>query len=414
METIARQVTDKQLDFIDSEAKFVAYIGGVGAGKTNAGAKKSLKHSLEKVCNGMICAPTYRMLKDTTLPTFLEEARDDVIDFIGEYKKSDMILVMTNGSLIYLRSADEPDRIRGLNLNWFWLDEAAYMEAYTWPVVIGRLRQGIDGFGMKGFITGTPKGRNWIYQEWEEKHKDKDGYELIRASSKENPFLPEDYLADLELNYSGKYYAQEIEGLFVTFEGLIYDLFREDTHIWARDRELPEFTTHSYGLDYGYTNPTAIVVFGEWEENNRKHDIQLDEVYKRQLTQEQVIDEMLTLYKHYGIGTVWVDPSEPDLIKVMQNNGIDARAADNDVVTGIQREQAALEVINGKPTTYLLYNCVHTKAELASYCWKSKGKGTDQRYEDKPEKVNDHLMDARRYRRMGVSNPVHFISVAKA
>lgn len=399
---IVKEISPKQERFIYSDAQYTAYIGGVGAGKTNAGAKKAGQRSMEIVCNGLIGAPTYRMLNDSTIPTFREENQA----FISQFRKADMIIEMVNGSKVYCRSADDPDMWRGLNLNWFWIDEAAYCQAYVWPVGIGRLRQVVNGVKPIAFITCTPKGRNWIYEEWEEKHKDRDGYLLIRASTKDNPFLDPVYIENLERNYTGKYYAQEIEGQFVAFEGLIYELFNERDHVWIRDRELPDFTGYSYGLDYGYTNPTAIVCFGEWTDNGRKFDIELAEVYQRQLTQEQVIDEVLKLFKNYRPGTVWVDPSEPDLIRVMQENNIDARAADNDVTTGIQRCQAALEVINGKPSTYVLHNCVHTKAELASYCWKSKGKGTSQRFEDKPEKNNDHLMDARRYRRMGVSSPV--------
>lgn len=398
---IVKEISPKQEQFIYSDAQYTAYIGGVGAGKTNAGAKKAGKRSMEIVCNGLIGAPTYRMLNDSTIPTFREENQP----FISQFRKADMVIEMVNGSVVYCRSAEDPDMWRGLNLNWFWIDEAAYCQAYVWPVGIGRLRQVVDGVKPIAFITCTPKGRNWIYEEWEEKHKDKDGYLLIRASTKDNPFLDHSYIDNLEANYSGKYYAQEIEGLFVTFEGLIYDMYRDDTHIWKD--ELPEFHAFSYGLDYGYTNPTAIVVFGEPISDGRPYDIQIDEVYKRQLTQEMVIDEVLKLYKNYGQGTVWVDPSEPDLIKVMLDNGIDAQPADNDITTGIQREQAAMEVVNGKPSTYILNSCVHTKAELASYCWKSKGKGTNQRFEDKPEKANDHIMDARRYRRMGTTMAIN-------
>ena len=63
----------KQREFIESDKPFSAFIGGVGSGKTQGGAIKLL------VALGnnpgslwMVTAPTYPMLKDSTLRTVLE------------------------------------------------------------------------------------------------------------------------------------------------------------------------------------------------------------------------------------------------------------------------------------------------------------------------------------------------------
>lgn len=402
--------TPAQDEFLESKARFTLFSGGVGAGKTHIGAFKSFLVGSKAVCTGMAVAPTYRMLKDSTLIKFQEIAED----VIAEYIKSDMIIVLENGTRILFRSAEDPDHLRGVNLNFIWYDEASYMKEQAWFIGIARLRETAytqEGEPIKpcAFITCTPKGQNWLYQEFVKRHGLGDGYKVIRTSTYENAEnLDADYIASLEAGYSGKYFAQEVKGEFVLFEGLVYDMFREDIHIWPRDTELPKFGEIAYGLDYGYTNPTAISVHGLIRQDTRRFDIQIDELYERGLDHADVVLRMREFYRIYGQGRVYCDPSEPALIEALQKGGIDAIGADNDVRAGIQKEQAALKVIGGKAGAYIVDTCIHTKAEFASYCWKTRGKGENMRYLDEPDKAagNDHLMDARRYCRMGVSYSV--------
>ncbi|GAH83682.1 unnamed protein product, partial [marine sediment metagenome] len=222
--TIRAKLTPAQSHFIDSPSQFVALIGGVGSGKTYGGVAKALERSMEVVCDGMMIAPTYRMLKDSTLRTFKALAGD----CIAEESKSDMRLTMANGSHILCRSAEDPDHLRGPSLNWAWLDEAAYMTEYIWPVVLGRLRDAVGEFKPMGFVTCTPKGMNWLYDVFVKQHTPEEGYEVIHTTTYDNKAnLDSNYIQNLEQGYSGKYLAQEIKGEFVAFEGLIYDMFDE-------------------------------------------------------------------------------------------------------------------------------------------------------------------------------------------
>jgi phage terminase large subunit len=85
-------------------------------------------------------------------------------DFLGEtlgadarytWHKSEQRLTLPNGSEILFRSLDEPDRVRGLNLAWFWLDEAPLCGYYAWQVLKGRLRQ--RGYGATAWARATFK-----------------------------------------------------------------------------------------------------------------------------------------------------------------------------------------------------------------------------------------------------------------
>ena len=71
------------------------------------------------------------------LRTFLELVNKAGI--LRSFNKSDMTVDLIDGKHILFRSSDQPDRLRGPNLGWFYLDEAALMDEQTWLIMIGRL-----------------------------------------------------------------------------------------------------------------------------------------------------------------------------------------------------------------------------------------------------------------------------------
>src|SRR5690349_15524547 len=59
-----------QAAFLATDARFSFYVGGVGAGKTTAGALRALAWALDHPGSlGLIGAPTYPMLRDATQRT---------------------------------------------------------------------------------------------------------------------------------------------------------------------------------------------------------------------------------------------------------------------------------------------------------------------------------------------------------
>jgi len=205
------RATAPQRRFWANKARYRAFVGGVGSGKTRAGVVETLRQPGRTV--GMVLAPTYPMLRDSTLRSVREIA--ERANVVSEWHRSEMRMELINGTTILFRSADDPDRLRGPNLSWFWLDEAAMMPYDVWLIMIGRLRQAPG----RAWITTTPRGRNWVHSTWS---GDRDGYALIRSSSRDNPYLPSEFLHSLEASYTSEFAAQEIEGQFVDPTGAMF------------------------------------------------------------------------------------------------------------------------------------------------------------------------------------------------
>jgi phage terminase large subunit-like protein len=206
--------------FVASPARFSFFVGGIGSGKSYSGAVKAILWVTNHPGSlGLVGAPTYPMLRDVTERTFFERLPETMI---RQRNRNEERLTLINGSEILFRSLSEPDRIRGLNLAWFWLDEAPICGYEAWQLLKGRLRQ--QGFEPAAWATGTPRGRDGYARDFE--LAPLPHHALFRASTRENAAnLPEGYLEDL--HYAGQFALQEIEGLFVAFEGLGLRLRRQ-------------------------------------------------------------------------------------------------------------------------------------------------------------------------------------------
>jgi phage terminase large subunit-like protein len=108
--------------FWRSGARFRGFIGGVGSGKTKAGVVEVLRS--EDYCNtvGAFIAPTFPMLRDALLRTFLatcEGLRMQGWPVLKDFHRSEMTAELITGTTILFRSADDPERLRGPNLGFF-------------------------------------------------------------------------------------------------------------------------------------------------------------------------------------------------------------------------------------------------------------------------------------------------------
>lgn len=268
-----------QTAFWNSRARHRLFVGGIGSGKTLAGCLEILRQPSGTF--GTVIAPTYPMLRDATLLTFFEKFGQAV----ESHNKSEGVTVLRNGTTVFWRSADKPDSLRGPNLNWFYLDEADYMDGATWDVMLGRIRRDPTAC----WLTTSPNGdTNWVYErfyrKWTEGNPE---YFVAQAKTRDNVHLPPEYVRTLEETYTSEFARQELEGEFI---GPMGRIMRKE---WLQYALLPEDDiTYVIGVDLavgmksnaddraivvvgkrGTTYYVADVVFGKWSFNETKDKI---------------------------------------------------------------------------------------------------------------------------------------------
>jgi hypothetical protein len=85
-EPIGWRLNPVQYAFVHNRARFSFYVGGIGAGKTYAGAVRAILRSQEQPrALGLVGAPTYPMLRDVTERTFFELLP---LGLLGRYDKT--------------------------------------------------------------------------------------------------------------------------------------------------------------------------------------------------------------------------------------------------------------------------------------------------------------------------------------
>ena len=207
MREIRYAVSRVQEQFLESDFPKL-YSGGVGAGKTMAGVLQTLSMPADSV--GCIVAPTYPMLRDVVLPAL--EATNAIVKRNLQAYAFDL----AGNRTVLLRSATHPDRLRGLNLDWFWMDEAAYCKEEAYDVLLGRLRHDPTRY----WLTTTPKRDSWVFRRIVE--PENSGVVIITAPTTSNPFISKVFAEQLVRQYGTLLARREVFGEWIDVSGAVF------------------------------------------------------------------------------------------------------------------------------------------------------------------------------------------------
>ena len=299
------------LGFLPSQGKFQrlkfrfkGFSGPVGSGKSAALCSEALRRSfLNRGRQGLLAAPTFGMLRDAALVTFMQLLADADVDF--EYRKTDGELAIGSAaSIVLLRSLDEPERLRGTNLAWFGIDELSYATESAWLRLEARLRDP-KARSLSGFAVWTPQGHDWIYRRFIQKPIV--GYGCVRAQAFENRFLLDktpDYYSRLESSYDPKFYQQEALGEYINSRAdRVYHCFNGSVHIVRQ-----AYDPHSpllWALDFNVA-PMSSVLLQKYGDKL----VVIDEIVLPRATTAEACMEFENRYKgHAGLVEVFGDAS---------------------------------------------------------------------------------------------------------
>jgi len=390
--------SNKQKAFHDDRYK-VTYRGcfcGTGSGKTLAGAYETLSWLFFNPGNvSYVFEPTFPMVKRIMIPTFeskwLLGYPLEKNPMIQNFNKSDYCLTLNTkdpnqSSFLWMGSLENPERAEGPNVDLIWVDEARLVRNFelSWQVIVRRLRGSTPGNETGALVTTTPPAPgpmekpNAVYKTFEHpKFKDPEA-KVYRWSIFDNIHLSKQYLEQMKRTHTGKLGARFLYGLFVEIG---QGSFNFDSTVHVTDRFPAEFREVVYGVDFGWTNPSAIVAVGV-DGDGRAWII--DEFYQSRVREEDFFREAKTFTEQHGEGDFICDRSDPRTISEMRRIGINAKADESKRDSGIRAIGGRFEDAgDGKPRIFIHPRCVNLISELQIY--------------DETKKENDHAVDALRY-----------------
>jgi hypothetical protein len=226
-------LTEPQETFAFSDSPYPAIIGGLGSGKTMAGTVRLILKMLEEP--GIDTAhymPTYDLLKLRAIP-----GAEDLLESLRiPYKtnKQEFTITIPGYGMIIFRSYDRPERIVAYEVAHSIVDELDTLPkdkaALVWRKVSERNRQKCKGRNTIGNVTTPDQGYSgFTYAKWGKSPAA--GYELIKAATSSNPYLPDGYIDQIRSNYDPILADMYLNGEFVSLsQNKVYHFFDRHKH----------------------------------------------------------------------------------------------------------------------------------------------------------------------------------------
>jgi hypothetical protein len=417
---IAYDPLPKQRDFHSSAAKYRAFGGGFGNGKTSAGCAEGFFLAMEYPgCTGLIARATRPELKATTQQTFFYGGQGaPETDWTGcpqelirSFNKSEGRLTLVNNSIIHFWPLDDPDKLTNLNLGWFMIDQAEEVAEDMFLMLIGRLRQ--RGAPRKGIVLFNPNGHDWIWKRWVDLQLP--NHQLIHAKTTDNPTLPSDYM-EMFTAYPEAWRKRFMDGSFDVFTDQIWPEFDKDVHT-VQPFPLPPWFEIVEGIDHGRRNPTAVL----WSAfDDQGNCFVVDEHYVAgQLVShhaEAIQHKRSTAwgYPNYTVIDASAAQQDPNtgrsVIDEYFDYGITTIPSDRHKIARVNRVAEWLRLDpehphpltgecreEGWPRLYIFRNCVNLIEHVPQYRWKPLSPTHKEDAKEEPLKKDDHDVDTLGY-----------------
>lgn len=135
-------------------------------------------------------------------------------------READRKIEYPGGGWIQVRSADDPDSLRGEGLNRVVVDECAFIPERAWTEAISPAL--VDRKG-SALLISTPKGRNWFWQAFVRGQGDEfPDWKSWTYPSSTNPFLAPDEVERFRQQLPERVYRQELLAEFLDDAGGVF------------------------------------------------------------------------------------------------------------------------------------------------------------------------------------------------
>ena len=362
-------------------------VGTVRSGKTFGAmlAFSAYTLSLSEPYKHLLLGRKLRVIESELLPHLRNLS--DALGFRYSYVRNEQIVRVGTQKYHLVAGNDErsADRVTGLTCHSALIDEATLVPESFFDMSLGRLTFDKS----KAWATCNPgHPLHWLKRKWIDQDR-VDQY--LEWSFNDNPSLSQEVIERYNTMFSGVFAKRMVEGLWAAAEGLVYP-----NVTLGKPEKGYRLTGCVLGVDYGITNPTAIVPLERWSKGNehmyyvpRVRRVQgTDEVY---LTDSAIGSAVAEEARRHNAPVV-LDPSATSLRnELLQMPGRDflVRRGKNDVLPGIRVTGNLLD----KGQLIIDPEAQDIIDELQSYAW-------DVKKPDTPAKEHDHFLDGLRYAAM--------------
>lgn len=362
---------------------------------------------------GAIIRKTYRSMPGSVLQTYEKKvlsSGDGVTKRGGEKPEW---FDYPNGSRIWIGGMDNPAKVLSSERDVIYVNQSEELTLDEWETLTTRATGRAGNMPYAQVIGDCNPGS---FSHWIKGCANDGKLALLESRHEDNPTLFDPITKEITTQgerslealdrLTGVRYLRLRKGLWAAAEGSVYDTFDRATHIV--DSFESGFTGYVAGVDWGFTNPGVVQV---WGVDGDKRMARVWEQYRTKKTIDWWIAQALAVKEKFS-GVVFVcDPSEPGYIQQFRSAGLNVVPAFNDISLGIDNVQQRLRVEKDQRRPRLVFirgalverddelAKIHrptcAEEEIEAYIWP---KGADGKaLKEVPVDDNNHAMDAMRY-----------------
>lgn len=230
-------------------ARFKLLACGRRWGKTRLGVNECLDVAA-KGGRAWWVAPSYKMSEVGWRPL------RQIAGKVGaEIRKVDRQVILPGGGEVSVRSADNPDSLRGEGLDFVVVDECAFVPELAWTEA---LRPALSDRQGRAMFISTPKGRNWFWRLWQRGTDDaQDEWRSWQFPTSGNPFIAATEIDAARRDLPERIYLQEYEARFLEDAGGVFRRVADAATATETGRE----PGHEYaiGADWGKSGDFTVL-----------------------------------------------------------------------------------------------------------------------------------------------------------
>lgn len=351
-----------QHEFLTATARYVAYGGARGGGKSWAVRQKArimaLAHPGIRI---LIVRRTFPELQGNHILPMMHDMHG-----LGTYRDSDKTWTLSNGSRIkYGHFASELDagQYQGQEYDIVFIDEATQFTENQFAVLDACTR-GVRPFPRRTYLTCNPGGvghawvkRLFVDRQYRGEERPED-YVFIRASLFDNAVLMQNdpgYVRSLK-NLPEHLRRAWLEGDWDALAGQYFDMFRRDVHV-IEPFDIPAHWRRYFAMDYGLD-----MLAGLWAAFDDRNNCYIyREIYEPKLLVSEAAERIRAVddaQTHLAPPDLWNKHSDTgrSTAEIFAAAGVGLIRASNDRVQGWYDVGEWLRVVadeQGRPTAHL-------------------------------------------------------------
>jgi phage terminase large subunit-like protein len=198
---------------------------------------------------------------------------------------------------VAVRSADNPDSLRGEGLDFVVMDECAFMQREAWTEAI---RPALSDRLGKALFISTPKGRNWFWENYQRGINGEEGWQSWTFPTVNNPYIAASEVEAARRDLPEIIYRQEYLAEFIESDGGVFRRVQEAAVLEPKEYE--EGKQYIAGVDVAASVDFTVVSVLDAES---KEMVYLDRFNR--VDYPVLIDRLEAIYHRYHLTSMVVE-----------------------------------------------------------------------------------------------------------